>query len=185
MRRALVTPASRRVFLLRRGHHWHAFAAYAPSRGRLTLCLLLTSAISVLISPMLAAELELRFERDAALDAILIRAEVNGRPALLLLDTGANRTVISPELAGVPAEELRAARFRDSSPGLHAEYTFREASLRLGSREWKGRRLAVMNLEQVSRVYGRRLDGILGRDVLREFSRVSIDFKRNVLVLSP
>jgi hypothetical protein len=146
-------------------------------------------------TPAFAADLELPFERDAARDAILVRAEVNGKPALLLLDTGANRTVVSPQLVGISATELKAASFRAASPGLHAEYTFREATLRLGCvgdftsppacrREWKNRRLAVMNLEHVSRVYGRKLDGILGRDLLREFSRVSIDFKRSVVILS-
>lgn len=131
----------------------------------------------------LAATLELPFELDAGRDAILIRAEVNGKPALLLLDTGANRTVVRPELVGVSASELQAARFRSASPGLQAEFTFREATLRLGTREWRNRRLAVMNLEQVSRAYGRQLDGILGRDILREFSRVSIDFKKSVVAL--
>ena len=39
-----------------------------------------------------------------------------------------------------------------------------------------------MRFEEVSRVFGRRIDG--GQDLLREFRSVRIDFKNQKLILS-
>ena len=39
-------------------------------------------------------------------------------------------------------------------------------------------------MEEVLKAYGRRIDGLLGQDLLREFERVTIDFRSRRLLLS-
>ena len=58
-----------------------------------------------------------------------------------------------------------------------------EATLELGGRTWKRRSVVAMNLGEVSEAFGRRIDGLLGQDLLREFERVTIDFRARTLRL--
>ena len=145
-----------------------------------------SAAATVLLSSVAAAgqtgELELPFELIRSQDAIVVEATVRGRPATLLLDTGAATTVIASSLAG--PSELPAARFSDEGPGLEAQARWAEVPLALGTRLWPRRRVVVMNLDAVSRHYGRRVDGLLGQDLLREFGKVTIDFRAKRLSLS-
>jgi hypothetical protein len=41
-----------------------------------------------------------------------------------------------------------------------------------------------MNMAEISRVYGRKVDGLLGHDLLGECRRISIDFEQRRLLLS-
>jgi len=107
---------------------------------------------------------------------------VNGRPATLLVDTGAAHTVISAGV--VESAGVRAARFQGQGPGLSGEAIAADVKLRIASEVWPVRRVAVMNLQRVSQMYGREIGGLLGQDLLMEFERVTIDMKRRVLVLS-
>ena len=48
------------------------------------------------------------FEHNARQNALMIRATINNRPALLLLDTGARNSIISREIAGMTGGRPRA-----------------------------------------------------------------------------
>lgn len=136
--------------------------------------------LGILLAAALAAQaavVDLPFERNAARDAILLTAGVNGKRVTLLLDTGANRTVLDKSAAGLTAFDLKMSRFRQNGPGLGGEAVWATVGLRLGEKVWSQRRVVVMDLSEVSRVYGRRIDGILGQDILTEFDQVVIDFK--------
>lgn len=43
--------------------------------------------------------------------------------------------------------------------------------------------VAVMNLEELSKSFGVPFDGLLGQDILNQFSSVRIDFRRRVMEL--
>lgn len=126
-------------------------------------------------------EMSVPYERPAAREAILVAAQVNGRDATLLLDTGAARTILSTEVMGISPAELRQAQFR-SGPGLGGEAVWETAHLQVGHQRWREQPVVVMNLAEVSRVYGRRIDGLLGLDLVNDFDRLVIDRKRKRLI---
>ena len=133
---------------------------------------------------VLAGEFEVPFERHPSHNAIVVEVRVNGRSARLVVDTGAANTVLSPEITGTPPLELKVSRFSDRGPGFHGEAIWGEATLKLGKRTWYEQRVVVMNLQEVRRLYGPKIDGILGQDLLCAFDQVVIDFKSRTLRLT-
>ena len=131
-----------------------------------------------------AADLELPFEIEATQAAILVRGQVDGKPVLLILDTGASCTILSRELVRLAPGALASSRFSSDGPGLNANGRYTEANLELGDRSWRNRIVVGMKMDEVSKAYGRRIDGLLGQDVLREFDRITIDFRTKRIVLS-
>jgi hypothetical protein len=65
---------------------------------------------------------------------ILLDANVNGKPATLLLDTGADNSLISPKTAGLAAklDALKATK----TTGANGEYVKGRVDLRLAERHW-------------------------------------------------
>lgn len=136
-----------------------------------------------LAGPLGAAEFEVPFELDGKRKAILVEVEVNGQDRTFVMDTGASHTVVSHAAVGVTQYELKRARF-NPGPGVSGEATWAEVrSLCLGESRWHDLRIVVMNMDQVSQVFGRRIDGLLGQDVLMEFDRVEIDYKTRRITL--
>jgi hypothetical protein len=129
-------------------------------------------------------EMTVPFEINRGREAILLRVELNGEPSVLILDTGASHTIVSPERAGLTALDLAKARFSPNGPGVSAEAVWARTTLRLGGKVWTDRPVVVMNMAEISRVYGRKVDGLLGHDLLGECRRVSIDFEERRLLLS-
>jgi predicted aspartyl protease len=139
----------------------------------------------LLVLPCSGDDFEVPFEVHGRQHAILVDVRVNGEDRVFLVDTGAARTVVSAATAGVSRFELRRARFSGRGPGLGGHgLSAKVASVRLGESRWYDRRVLVMNLEKLSEVYGCPIDGLLGQDILREFERVVIDFKKRRLLLT-
>jgi hypothetical protein len=130
-----------------------------------------------------AAEISLPFQESGDPRALIVSVEINGKPSRLLLDTGSQFTVLSAGLAGVTAVELKQAAFA-SGPGLHGEAVWSTADLRLDNSRLDQRRVVVMNLDQVRKIYGKEVDGLLGQDILSEYSSVTLDFKNHRLILT-
>jgi hypothetical protein len=78
-----------------------------------------------------ASQVIVPFEHNARQNAILIRATINQRAALLLLDTGARNSVISREIAGMANEDLRGG-FSGGGPGFKGEALTMRATVKLG-----------------------------------------------------
>jgi hypothetical protein len=132
----------------------------------------------------LAAEVvELPFETDSAHSAILVRGLVNGKSVLMVLDTGASSTILARELVSAGPPVLAPSAFSGDGPGLRARGRYTEATVELGGRIWKNRSVVAMSMAAVSQAFGRRIDGLLGQDLLREFSRVTIDFRSRTIRL--
>jgi hypothetical protein len=132
----------------------------------------------------LCQDLELPFEISGSQSEILVRGTANGKPVLLILDTGASRTILARDLLRSLPRPVLPSRFSTDGPGLNARGTYTEATLELGGRLWRGRSVVAMDMEEVSRAFGQRIDGLLGQDLLREFDRVTIDFRARRVVLS-
>ncbi len=125
-----------------------------------------------------SAEAEVGFELHPRFGAILIRAEVNREPAVMILDTGSSRTILSPRITGLDVRELERPADIKNGSGVEGEARWGKASLRVGPRVFRDQRVVVLDLQEVSHNFGREIDGLLGQDVLCEFERVVIDFKK-------
>lgn len=145
-------------------------------------------AACFLALPVAAADFEIPCEVYGKRKAIILKVVLNGKKRTFLLDTGAARTVVSPSALGASALDrfyLKLSRFNTNGPGLLGEALWGKAnSLRIGQRVWYDRPVVVMNLKKVSQVYGRRIDGLLGQDILSEFDLVVIDFKNRKIVFT-
>lgn len=113
---------------------------------------------------------------------VLLDAEVNGKPAVLLLDTGADFTLISPQASGLSKARLRALTATQTT-GANGEYVKARVDLKLAEQRWVDRAVLVMDLSEASKRLGTRIDGFVGADLLQEFSAVRIDFKNHLVEL--
>ena len=121
---------------------------------------------------------EIRFTKG---QAIVVDATINGQtPAKLILDTGADRTVIKPrvlEAAGValtqgPTGEIRGATGTASVQAAAID------SLEVGGARVNRLLVIAHDIEQAA------VDGLLGRDFLDQF-RVSIASDTGIATLAP
>lgn len=136
-----------------------------------------------LIAIPIAADVAIPIELDSRFGSILIEIKINGRPATMLVDTGAASTFVRAELAGVDLGTLQRSRFR-SDAGMEVSGVWERAKIEL-SGDWQTTvDVKAIDFTAVSQRYGRRIDGLLGQDVLRRFARVTIDFKAKQIVLS-
>jgi hypothetical protein len=71
------------------------------SGGRCTLVLALTLTFGLAAFAHPQDPVEVPFEYSRAFGLMLIKVEVNGKPAVMVLDTGSNETIVSPRLVVV------------------------------------------------------------------------------------
>ncbi len=83
---------------------------------------------------------------------------------------------------GMSAAELAAPR---SGAGVIGDAVGREVTLEVGAREWRRRKVSVMDLSQILSAYRERIDGLLGLDFLLEFSQAVIHLKKRVVTFIP
>ncbi len=84
--------------------------------------------------------------------------------------------MVSPKVAGLSLHDMTiAAKTKASGVGGEREMPLASVTLTLGNTTLVGHTVAIADTQTG--------DGILGNDVLRHFSRVTIDYKRGVLVL--
>ena len=125
------------------------------------------------------------FEYAANRPSLLVHVWINGKHALLLLDTGSAHTIVRPELVGLKRSETKPARNAQSGAGFIGDAIGAEVTLQVGSRTWQKYRVAAMDLSQVLSAYQEDLDGVLGLDFLRGFRRVTINLHEHSIELTP
>ncbi len=131
-----------------------------------------------------AETIVLPLEPLASRGLLLVRVTVNGRAGQLVLDTGAGQTTLSRQIADVSREvferETKALRQQSST---HTWVTL-PAKVTLGIGPLAERRVVqIADFDEVSRLAGTQIDGVLGTDVLAEFAHVTIDFHARTLTL--
>jgi hypothetical protein len=134
--------------------------------------------------PLAGAEFSVPLEFDNGCRLPTVGVEVGAKKARFLVDTGASTTVVDPALLGIPASWVDKARLRLGEPGLSrlGDVTVIK-TLRIGEYVRKRWRAKALDLSSVSANCGKKFDGILGIDVLREFSEVILDFENEELRL--
>jgi predicted aspartyl protease len=143
----------------------------------------LTVALALGAFPHPQDPVEIPFEYSRAFGLMLIKVEVNEKPAVMVLDTGSNETIVSPKL--VIAKQLRSkdAVAMAKGSGYSGTAVIATALLRVGPLNPKNCQLLVVDLSDLSKTLGQEVDGILGMSVLKEFEIVSMDLRHNKLVL--
>ncbi len=58
-----------------------------------------------------------------------------------------------------------------------------QATLTIGTTVWKDKRVLVVDTKELSRAFQRKIDGILGQDILDEFKYVEINLEEKRLTL--
>lgn len=132
---------------------------------------------------MLRCRSVLPIEHDAVLGATLVSVRVNGKLAVLILDTGSNTTILSPEVSGLDPGNLRRADPPKKGTGFVEDGHWGEATLVTGARIWKNHRVLVADMKSITSAMHRKIDGVLGQDILDEFKYIEIDFEHKRLVL--
>jgi hypothetical protein len=122
-------------------------------------------------------------ERSPHFGAILVSANVNGKPAVLILDTGSNTTILSPEISGLNPAHLPRADPPRKGTGFVGDGRWGQATLTIGTTVWKDKRVLVVDTKDLSRAVQRKIDGILGQDILDEFKYVEINLEEKRLTL--
>jgi len=112
---------------------------------------------------------------------ILVDGKVNGNSATLLLDTGANRTIISAKAFGNEPLALPQGPRKPSRVGMAGYSVRRPADLRLGEHLWVAQPVSVMDLEDLKGMLKLDFDGLIGQDILRQFRTVRIDYHARVI----
>lgn len=121
---------------------------------------------------------------------LLLEVLLNGRPGLMLIDTGASRTVFDKErirrfIPGavlIPADKTSTGLGTDSMEGhlVHLDL------LGIGELKIRDREVVLLELMHVNTSYEKiglmAIDGVLGSDLLNEFKAV-IDYGKKELSL--
>jgi hypothetical protein len=149
--------------------------------GLLRLLALLVLLLAPLPNRARPAALRIPFRTVDSM--ILVEGKVNGNRVTFLLDTGANKTIVSVKTYGHVPFALQSARHNDLGPGMKGDAVRLSADVELANHMWVGQRVSVMNLDELTKVLGLRFDGLLGQDLLREFRSVRIDYKAHVIEL--
>ena len=138
-----------------------------------------TSAAGASGGPAAAGETTIKFSPG---QRIMVDSRINGTtPARLLLDTGADRTVVAPRViaaAGISLTRGTAAGTMKGATGEAQVQSVPVESIEVGAA--KVDRLVVISHD----IDQSGVDGLLGRDFLDQFT-VTIDNAQGVVTLSP
>jgi hypothetical protein len=126
----------------------------------------------------------LPIEHGTVYGVILVSIVVNGKPAVLILDTGSSTTILSPEVSGLDPINLGRADPPRKGTGFVGDGRWGEVTLVTGARIWKDHRVLIVDMKSISDAMHRKIDGILGEDILDEFKCIEIDFEHKHLVLA-
>jgi len=153
------------------------------SASRCSVVVALTVALGLGAFPHPPDPVEIPFEYSRAFGLILIKVEINGNPAEMVLDTGSNETIVSPRVVIVKQLSSKKAVAMAKGSGYSGNGVITTAFLKVGPLNPKNSQILVVDLSDLSKTLGQEVDGILGMSVLKEFETVSVDLKHHRLVL--
>jgi predicted aspartyl protease len=146
---------------------------------------MLTATLHVPALPQSSNPREIPFENSRRFGLVLVKVEVNGKPAVLIVDTASNQTIISSELADAPARNLDNVVATSKGSGFAGAGIFTKATLKVGPITWRDHKVVVMDMRAFSKSLGQKADGLLGMDFFSEFELVVVDLKNRKLILDP
>lgn len=115
----------------------------------------------------------------------LVEAEINGQKRLFVVDSGAWKSALSPDVAdalNLPVDRTGAQRVSGVGQTITPEYPRVVASIRLGGEQWTDLRLPVTGQRTFTSFGEPNLAGILGADILSRYD-VELDFPAQTMTL--
>jgi gag-polyprotein putative aspartyl protease len=112
---------------------------------------------------------------------ILVDAKIDGTPVRLLVDTGANKTILNAKSFG--RVEMHVSKPVNRGAGIVGNALRLRVDLEIAHQFMFSQHVSVMDLEELSRRFGIQFDGLLGQDILNQFHSVRIDYKNHVIEL--
>ncbi len=112
---------------------------------------------------------------------ILVDAKIDGTPVRLLVDTGANRTILNAKSLG--RVEMHVSKPVNRGAGIVGNALRLRVDLEIAHQFMFSQDVSVMDLEELSRRFGIQFDGLLGQHILNQFHSVRIDYKNHVIEL--
>ena len=161
----------------------HAWPRIIASRCATAVALSIALGIPAFSQP--SNERAIPFENSGIFGLVLVKVEVNGRPAVLIVDTAANRTIISSDLADMGPRGLNNLVSTKKGSGFTGTGTFARVTLTLAHITWRDHQIVVMDMTDFSKSFGQKIDGLLGMDFFSEFELVVVDQKNHRLILQP
>ena len=123
-------------------------------------------------------------ELTSRFSLVLVRLEVNGRPATLVVDTGSSHTILSTQFLQLKRLDSDVGANPSKGSGLVGNAAWIKATVKAGNEVWRDHEFLAMGvLPDISKAVGQKIDGIVGEDILKEFAVVEIDFKHRRLFL--
>jgi predicted aspartyl protease len=153
------------------------------SANRCAVIFVLTVALGQGAFPHPPHTVQIPFEYSRAFGLMLIKVEINGKPAAMVLDTGSNETIVSPRLVSIKQLSSKEEVVMARGSGYSGTGVIATAFLRIGPVHPKNCQILVVDLSALSKTLGQEVDGILGMSVLKEFEIVSVDLRHHKLVL--
>jgi predicted aspartyl protease len=132
----------------------------------------------LLASPVPAQTLTVPLSIDGP--RIFVTVLINDKHAQLLVDTGAEITLVKPQFAQ-GTTELRRVNIEHLA-GI-SQAPIHLLSVTLGKLTLKDLVVGVLDMKNVNRQLGTSMDGLLGEDILRRFRSVRINFRDKTLEL--
>jgi predicted aspartyl protease len=149
------------------------------------IAIMLAAALQAPAFPQSSNPKEIPFENSRMFGLVLVKVEVNGRPAVLIVDTASNHTIISSELADAPPRNLDSVVATSKGSGFAGAGVFTRATLKVGPITWRDHKVVAMDMRAFSKSLGQKADGLLGMDFFSEFELVVVDLKNHKLILEP
>jgi hypothetical protein len=149
-----------------------------PGKHGLILSLLLLAASSGGAQPGVV-----RVPFRAVNSLILVEAKVNGQSVTLLLDTGANSTILDAKAYGIA--HLPVSPPVNRGPGIVGNALRLRVDLEIANQFLFSQQVSVMNLDELAQRFGFHFAGLLGQDILNQFRSVRIDYKTHTIELEP
>jgi aspartyl protease len=133
------------------------------------------------------ARVEVPFETTRGGAGLMtIRVTVNGKTGDFLFDTGDELTLLDREFAGFKSEKPKPEKNGAHPDGQSGISTMKQVVLGpvcIEKHCFEKRTVGIAELGFFPRL-GRRIDGIIGQDLLREFDEVTINYKKSTVTFS-
>ncbi len=120
---------------------------------------------------------EVPFETLKGPNLMIVRVTLRGKTGDFLFDTGNERTLVDREFAGFPKSKRDKAELGE----IAVEWT-KLGPLCVEKHCFEKKTVGIAELGLLPRL-GRRVDGIIGQDLLREFDEVTISYKKSTVTL--
>ena len=133
--------------------------------------------------PVAADGVVLAFHQDRTHRVLRVDGHIDGQPAVFLVDTGATRSIVDAARIGISRNRLPTVA-RRNGPGVRSAGYMRAVNLELGERAWCDRPILAVDFTDFHKVYGKDVAGIIGQDLLTEFARVEIDYRRQRITMT-